>query len=48
MPQATRMIVALDGGRFVAGGFWIVSGNGQVLRTWSAVRELPFLCFELW
>lgn len=47
MPQAIRMIVALDGGRYVAGAFWIISGDGLVLRTWSAFRELPLLCFEL-
>ena len=47
MPQAVRLLAAFDGGRYIAGAFWIVAGDALVLRTWSAFDERPGLCFEL-
>jgi predicted N-acyltransferase len=47
MPGAVRLLAAFDRGRYIAGAFWIVAGEGLVLRTWSAFDERPGLCFEL-
>ena len=47
MPQSVRMIAAFDGDAFVAGVFCLVDHDTLYLRTWSTLRELPTLCFEL-
>jgi len=47
MPESVRLIAAFDGDRYVAGGFWILDRSALYLRTWSAMAELPELCFEL-
>ena len=47
MPDSVRLIAAFDGDRYVAGAFWILDSSALYLRTWSAMEELPELCFEL-
>ena len=47
MPQSVRLIGAFDGEEFVAGIFCLIDSHTLYLRTWSALSELPELCFEL-
>ena len=47
MPESVMLIAAFDGDAFVAGVFCLVDDDALYLRTWSAPREIPDLCFEL-
>lgn len=47
MPHAIKLIAAFHGDRYIAGAFCIVDSETLFVRTWSAMEELPELCFEL-
>lgn len=47
MPESVRLIAAFDHGKYVAGAFCLLDSETLYVRTWSAIREIPQLCFEL-
>lgn len=47
MPESIRLIAAFDGDEYIAGAFCLVDRDVLYVRTWSAIHEIPRLCFEL-